>query len=49
MITKVKDYYTCNKKLILIVFEIFWIVVFLLDRVVSDSSSVIPQFIYVNF
>jgi len=49
MNTKIKDYFTSNNKLILIVFEIFWIVVFMLDRVVSDSSSGIPQFIYVNF
>jgi hypothetical protein len=33
----------------MITFELFWILVFLLDRAISTSSSAIPQFIYVNF
>ena len=35
--------------LILLTFEIFWVVVFLLDRVSGCGGSAIPQFVYVNF
>lgn len=42
-------WFQANRKTIVITFEIFWIVIFLLDRVISASSSVIPQFVYVNF
>jgi hypothetical protein len=38
-----------NHKLILMTFEIFWIIVFLLDRVIGTNNVDIPQFIYVNF
>ena len=38
-----------NHRLMLITFEIFWIVVFLLDRVGRDASGGVPQFVYVNF
>jgi hypothetical protein len=38
-----------NYKLILMTFEIFWILVFLLDRVIRTNNVDIPQFIYVNF
>jgi hypothetical protein len=38
-----------NRKLITITFEVFWILVFLLDRMISANPSAIPQFIYVNF
>lgn len=34
---------------IVLTFEIFWILVFLLDRVSGSHSADIPQFIYVNF
>jgi hypothetical protein len=32
-----------------ITFELFWLVVFLLDRVSNVNSVEIPQFIYVRF
>jgi hypothetical protein len=38
-----------NKKLIILTFEVFWILIFLLDRVTNVNSVEIPQFIYVNF
>jgi hypothetical protein len=34
--------------LMLLTFEVFWILVFLLDRMVSGGTG-IPQFVYVNF
>ena len=33
----------------MITFEVFWIVVFLLDRVGGQSAGGIPPFVYVNF
>ena len=33
----------------LITFEVFWIVIFLLDRMSGQSSNGIPPFVYVNF
>lgn len=33
----------------MLTFEVFWIIIFLLDRVSSGSGSGIPQFVYVNF
>lgn len=38
-----------NSKLMLVTFEVFWILVFLLDRVSSGGGGGIPQFVYVNF
>jgi hypothetical protein len=38
-----------NGQLILLTFEVFWIVVFLIDRISSGGGSGIPQFVYVNF
>lgn len=38
-----------NQKLISITFEIFWIIVFLLEQFSNTNSADIPQFIYVNF
>ena len=38
-----------NWRPLLITFEIFWIVVFLLDRVGHNSAGGVPQFVYVNF
>ena len=38
-----------HRRLILITFEIFWIVVFVLDRVGRDTAGGVPQFVYVNF
>ena len=36
-------------RLVLLTFELFWIGVFLLERVSSGGGSGIPQFVYVNF
>jgi len=38
-----------KKKVIMLSFEIFWIIVFLLDIIATQSGTGIPQFIYVNF
>jgi hypothetical protein len=38
-----------NHGLIFLTFEVFWIVVFLLDRVGQAGGSGVPQFVYVNF
>jgi hypothetical protein len=38
-----------HQRLVLITFEIFWILVFLLDRVGRSASGGVPQFVYVNF
>lgn len=38
-----------NKKTIVLTFELFWILVFFLDRLTSVNTVEIPQFIYVNF
>lgn len=46
---KIASWVSLNKKRIIITFEVFWILIFLLDRVMSINSVEIPQFIYVNF
>jgi len=38
-----------NINVIVITFEIFWIIVFLLEKLSGSSGTEIPQFIYVNF
>jgi hypothetical protein len=38
-----------NRRTIVLTFELFWILVFLLDRVRNVNAVDIPQFIYVNF
>ena len=38
-----------NHKLIMLTFEVFWIVVFLLDRIGQTATGGVPQFVYVNF
>lgn len=49
MFIKIYDIFTRNKKVVLITFEIFWIIFFILEKIASNSSVEIPQFIYVNF
>jgi hypothetical protein len=49
MTSRIRDFVVNNHKLILMTFEIFWILVFLLDRVIQANNIDIPQFIYVNF
>ena len=38
-----------QQRLILLTFEVFWIVVFLLDRASRGGEVGVPQFLYVNF
>jgi hypothetical protein len=38
-----------HAKPILLTFEIFWLLIFILERLSSQTASGIPQFIYVNF
>ncbi len=49
MLLRIKNLFIHNKKLIILTFEIFWIVVFLLNRIANENLLEIPQFIYVNF
>ncbi len=48
MFRAVVDIVGRNKKLIILTFEIFWIIVFLLNRLAGNVPEV-PEFIYVNF
>lgn len=43
------DILSTHGKAMLLTFELFWILVFVFDQVSGQSSSGIPQFIYVNF
>jgi len=38
-----------NKTAIVVTFEVFWILIFVLDRLTDTNAVEIPQFIYVNF
>jgi hypothetical protein len=49
MFKKIRAWAIFHRKTIVLTFEIFWVLVFLLDRVTSGRSVGIPQFIYVNF
>ena len=49
MVLKLTEWFKQNKGIVLVTFEVFWIVVFLLDRITSGGSAAIPQFVYVNF
>ena len=49
MWSSIKSRFLNNKKLIIVTFEIFWIIVFLLEKFGSGKGVEIPQFIYVNF
>jgi hypothetical protein len=44
-----KNTIVSNSKLIVITFEIFWILVFVIDKITNSDAVDIPQFIYVNF
>jgi hypothetical protein len=46
---KIKNLIIRNKNLIIITFEIFWIIIFILDKLSTENSLQIPEFIYVNF
>jgi len=47
--SKIANLVDKNGKLIMMTFEIFWILIFLLDRIIRTNNVDIPQFIYVNF
>jgi hypothetical protein len=49
MTPRIRKWFAANQKLILMTFEIFWVIVFLLEQVSNTNSVDIPQFIYVNF
>jgi hypothetical protein len=49
MKTKLRTFFLDYQKMIILTFEVFWILVFLLGRVLRADSVGIPQFIYVNF
>lgn len=38
-----------NRKIIMLTFEIFWIVVFLMEAASKGSGAQVAQFVYVNF
>jgi hypothetical protein len=47
-----KDIWTAfkaNHQLAVLTFEIFWIIVFLLDRLHGQAGGSLPRFVYVNF
>ncbi len=46
---KIVSWFVTNRRVMVITFEVFWILVFVLDRMTSGHSSAIPQFIYVNY
>jgi len=46
---RVPDALLRNRKVIMLTFEIFWIVVFLLDAASRGSGAEVVQFVYVNF
>ena len=49
MVPKIKDWLRSNKKVVFLTFELFWIVIFLLELMTNENALEIPQFIYVNF
>ena len=38
-----------NYALIAFTFQVFWILIFLLNRLTQGSAGGVPQFVYVNF
>ncbi len=49
MLKRILEFYALRKRTIIITFEVFWIVVFILEMVANKSGTTIPQFVYVNF
>jgi hypothetical protein len=49
MLARVRRIMRENRRLIIMVFQLFWIVVAILWRVSSDTPQSIPGFVYVNF
>lgn len=46
---KMKALLIGNYTLIAFTFQVFWIIVFFLNRMVSGDAGGVPQFVYVNF
>ncbi len=49
MVKKLMSFWLSHRKAIILTFEIFWILVFLMKMASDQSGSSIPQFVYVNF
>ena len=49
ILARFKNLIIRNKKLIIITFELFWVVLFILSNFLMNRTSEIPQFVYVNF
>jgi hypothetical protein len=47
--TTIRSVIEAHAKYILLTFEVFWILIFMLERLGGQTESGIPQFIYVNF
>ena len=43
------NYWKLHGVAIILTFQIFWIAVFLMDRVTGKTADGLPQFVYVNF
>jgi len=46
---KIKEFSRKYRTTIVITFEIFWIIVFVLSTITSQAGQEIPQFVYMNF
>jgi hypothetical protein len=46
---RLRDLWAENRRLVLITFEVFWIIVFLLDHLGKGAAGGVPGFVYVNF
>jgi len=49
MRTQINNFILKNMRPVVITFELFWIIVFLLANATNNASTEMPQFIYVNF
>ena len=49
VMTKIVMAVRTNSLLIMLTFEVFWIVVFLLNRIGQSTTGGVPGFAYVNF
>ena len=44
-----RNFVSENGALVRLTFELFWVFVFLLDRIITGGGGGIPGFVYVNF
>lgn len=49
MLSKIIQIFIDNRKLLIISFEMFWIMIFLIEKIAGNNSIEVQQFIYVNF